>query len=113
MDWAVLCLASVFQTRKTAVLAVILFREHKASFGCNSGFVLAEMKIVRVDWNARLKKQLRSYPMIAFEMSPFSDSIKGVRQKLVMLVDDPDPELKRLACSILRQNYPNPLEACR
>ncbi|HEY2013796.1 MAG TPA: hypothetical protein VGH38_09865 [Bryobacteraceae bacterium] len=74
---------------------------------------VAKMKIARVDWNARPKKQLRSYPMFAFEMSPFSDRIKGVRQELLMLVDDPDPELKTLACGILWHEYLKSPEACR
>lgn len=74
---------------------------------------LKKMRIARVDWNASLKQRLKNYPMLAFEMSPFSDSITGVRQELLMLVDDPDPELKKLACGILRQNYPKPPETCR
>jgi hypothetical protein len=108
-----------------AKACLVLSEQYYGQYGClarleadatvpaNLHAELAKMKIARVDWNARLKKQLRSYPMFAFEMSPFSDSIKGVQQELVMLVDDPDPELKTLACAILRQNYPNLPEACR
>jgi hypothetical protein len=74
---------------------------------------LAKMKVARADWNTHLKRQLKTYPMLAFEMSPFSDSINGVWQELLMLLDDPDPELKKLACATLRQNYPKPPETCR
>jgi hypothetical protein len=107
-----------------AKACLVLSEQYYGQYGClirleanaavpsNLHLALAKMKIARVDWNARLKQRLRSYPMFAFEMSPFSDSIKGVRQELLMLVDDPDPELKTLACAILRQNYPKPPETC-
>ena len=75
---------------------------------------LAKMKSARARIrNVRLKQRLKAHPMLAFEMSPFSDSITGVRQELLMLVDDPDPELKHLACAILGQNYAKSPETCR
>jgi hypothetical protein len=73
---------------------------------------LAEMRAKRVQWNERLKQGLKTWPLFSFNVSPFSDSISGVQQELELLLDDPDLELRQLACSILKQNYPGQEATC-
>lgn len=62
---------------------------------------VAAMQAKLRDSNARLKLELRKRPLYAFHI----DSIVGVRDELELLLDDPDPELRQLACAVLRQNF--------
>jgi hypothetical protein len=71
---------------------------------------MMEMQSKRLNWNKRLKYDLRVRPLFAFSMVP--DSILGVRDELELLLDDPDSELRQLACAALKQNYPDSLTKC-
>ena len=73
---------------------------------------LAEMHSKRLLWNKRLKHDLQASPLHAFSMATFPDSIFAVREELELLLDDPDAELRQLACSTLKQNYPDSEARC-
>jgi hypothetical protein len=108
-----------------AKACLILSQQYYGQYGCLARFdvnpavppklreEVSKVKTARVGWNARLKRRLERYPMLAFDLTPFPDSIAGVRQELQMLLDDPDAELRKLACAALRQNYPAPNDPCR
>jgi hypothetical protein len=76
------------------------------------GKAMTEMKSKKLEWNKRLKHELQERPLFAFSMATFPDSILGIREELELLLDDPDAELRQLACSALKQNYPDSQGKC-
>jgi hypothetical protein len=60
-----------------------------------------EMKSRRRHWDAILKDELRTQPMLAFSI----DSVAAIHDELELLLADPDPELRQLGCAVLRRDF--------
>ncbi len=83
--------------------------QNDLSFPSSERERVREILSKRKTWDARLKQELRTQPMYAFHI----DSVVVVRDELELLMADPDPELRRLACDVLRQNFPRTATACK
>lgn len=62
--------------------------------------------------NANFKELLKADPLTAFTKSPNPDSLYAVREEMEMLLSDPDPSIRTLACSALRKHFPSVPERC-
>ncbi len=60
----------------------------------------------------RLKDQIARYPLQAFPSIMRSGSVSAIHEELLLLLDDPDANMKALACSALIRLYPYPEPRC-
>ena len=59
-----------------------------------------------------LRRSLQRFPLQAFSDIPVPDSLQAIREELELLLDDPDEQIRGLACDALRRSYPEPEAAC-
>jgi hypothetical protein len=71
-----------------------------------------QMLAIQQTRNAELRGWLSTFPLQACSKAPFPDSLYRVHQELEMLLSDPDPSIKVLACRALRANYPDQEPRC-
>jgi hypothetical protein len=76
-----------------------------AALGMDVRKEMSEVQVKRLQWNRRLKEDLRKRPLAELHLGDFSDSLIGLREELELMLDDPDKELRQLACSHLTRNY--------